>query len=215
MHTEPTVASDLGITSATTSPFLPRVVAEDPQVDFRLDDCGRGFNLVFVTAEMLAQSPFTPMWIMQCGDRATLHAAARWAAVRRHRWADWATLAQALGHEDFDAYMRQLLTDEPMMHAVATMVRTNYGANEVVFSQMLASGTSRGSDEVVRHRFASAENMQRFLDWLYSDGVTDRADQLVGYAFSAGTDAFGALLEDVVKVPSRQQRRQAARSRMK
>jgi len=199
--------------SATTSPFLPRVIEDNPQVDFRLDDRGSGFNLLFVTAEMLTQSPFTPMWLMQCADRATLHAAGRWAAVRRQRWADWATLAEALGHEDFDAYMRQLLADEPMMHVVATMVHTNYDASEVVFSQMLGSGTVGCSEEVVRHRFASTEAMQRLLRWLYADGVTDRADQMVHYAFSTGTDAFGALLEDIGKAPSRQQRRLAARNR--
>lgn len=199
MKTELNLTSDLNSISNTTSPFLPRVVEDQPKVDFRLDDCGRGFNLLFVTAEMLDQSPFTPLWLMQCRDRETLHALARWVAVRRDRWADWATIARAIGPEDFDTYIRQLLAEAPVMHVTATVLHTDEDTNEVVFSQRLAAGADRESEEVVRHRFAAPEGLAGFMRWFYADWSSERAGQLVQVAFSKGTDEFGDLLEELAR----------------
>lgn len=199
MKTELNFTSDLNSTSNTTSPFLPRVVEDQPKVDFRLDDRGRGFNLLFVTAEMLDQSPFTPLWLMQCRDRETLHALARWIAVRRDRWADWATIARTIGPDDFDAYIRQLLAEAPVMHVAATVLQTNEDTNEVIFSQHLASGTHRESEEVVRHRFAAPGGLAGFMRWFCADRSSERAGQLVQAAFSKGTEAFGDLLEELAR----------------
>lgn len=213
MNLVQTIASVSEAISLTSSPFLPRGAGENEPVGFMLDDRGHGFHLLFVTAAMMTQSPFTPMWVLNCGDRATLHAVARWAAVRRQRWTDWATLFGALGSQDFDAYMRQLLADEPAMHVTATKMRFDDQANEVVFSQILESGTTVSSGEVVRHRFASADEFDTFKRWLNADGIAERAEQLVSLAFAEGTDPFGAMVDELArpKAMSRQQRRQMKR----
>ncbi len=216
MNAVQNVASISEAISSTSSPFLPRSIGEHEPVDFMLDDRGQGFNLLFVTAAMMTQSPFTPMWVVDCRDRETLHAVARWAAVRRQRWADWATLFATLGSRHFDVYMRQLLADEPAMHVTATKMRFDDRANEVVFSQILENGRNVRSEEVVRHRFASADEFNTFRRWLNADGIAEGAEQLVSLAFAKGTKAFGATLDELArpkmsKALSRQQRRQMER----
>jgi hypothetical protein len=205
--------SDLG--SVTTSSFLPRAIDPDEALRFAIDDRD-GFNLLFVTTEMLeGPQPFTPYWVFACADLATIKAMSRWVAVRRKHWPIWAEMARSMTPTEFDSYMRGLIAHEPAMHVGGTMVKHNPEELSVAFLHVLESGTETRAEEVIRHRFASAEAYEGFLTWLNSGENVLAAGELVQLAFREGTDALGQTLDHLAstKPLTRQQRRALERQR--
>jgi len=209
------ICTDSDVGSVTTSSLLPRAIGPDETCHFAIDNRD-GFNLLFVTTEMLeGPQPFTPYWVFACGDLATVKAFSRWVAVRRNHWPMWAEMARSTTPGEFDTFMRGLIAEEPAMHVGGTMVKHNPEELSVVFLHVLESGTATRTEEVIRHRFASAEDYEGFLTWLNSGENVLAAGELVQLAFSEGTEALGQMLDHLAttKPLTRQQRRALERQR--
>lgn len=201
--------------SVTTSALLPRVIRQDEEFQFALDD-RNGYHLLFVTKEMLGKSrPFTPLWALPCRDAAAAKVFSRWLAVRRNQWANWAKMAQTMTPLDFDTYMGELLAAEVLMEVESTMLRQYPDGYELAFSHVFEWGRDIRVEEVVRHKFGSRQAYEGFVDWLNTGNNMLAIEALVQIAFSEGTDAFGEALDRLAttKPITRHQRRARERGR--
>lgn len=177
--------------------MIPKRIDADTENHHFLIDKRDGFHLVFVSREMKKVSPFHPHWVGTCGNEESLHAMTRWTAVRRDQWQEWGALAESIGQQAFAAHMRAMFDAEPLARVEGALIQRQDDPAQVGIGEMLYGPHGVRFEVLHVHTFQSAAACERFHSWFNSDCNHRLAEGLVSVAYTAGTDALSATLDEI------------------
>ena len=180
--------------------MLLKKIDADTENYFFVQDCKRGFFLLFTSAEEYKRNPFHPLWAREAADERTFKAMVRWAAIRRDRWQEWGELAERIGRDAFYDHLAGLMAAEPAELPTATLVHKSANPWEIELGQMLHGPHGRRAEYLHVHRFASAAARDGFFAWLYADDNISSAQILMDVAFGGGTDELDILLDKLAEL---------------
>lgn len=162
-------------------------------------------HIVFASREAFLETPVKALWAREVANLRTLLALQRWVAVRRDLWEDWGRLAETDNRDAIVAHMEKLLAEQPIGEVMGTIVRRIDGDDRLIsLGEMVFGAGGLRMEELYRHRFATAQARDRFLDWFHTGDNMQAAEELVHVGFCLGTDAVGRALDRIaVEMPKR------------